>query len=51
MHNYGNAIIPKEFRGDKSENELLLLIGNLESIKKEENNRKIDKRDWRIRIQ
>jgi len=46
--NYGNAIIVKPFIG-KDDDELLLLNNYLETLKDEENVRKIDKRGWKLR--
>lgn len=45
--NYGNAIYPKSFKGEMDDNELLILIDYLESIKDEPNFRTIEKRNWR----
>lgn len=45
--NYGNAIYPKSYKGELDDNELLILIDYLESIKDESNFRTIEKRNWR----
>ena len=45
--NYGNAIYPKSYKGELLDNELLMLVDYLESIKDEMNFRKIEKRNWR----
>ncbi len=45
--NYGNAIYPKPYKGELYDNELLILIEYLESIKDEPNFRTIEKRNWR----
>ena len=45
--NYGNAIYPKSYKGKIEDNELLILIDYLESIKDEPNFRTIEKRNWR----
>jgi len=45
--NYGNAIYPKSYKGEMDDNELLILIDYLESIKDEQNFRTIEKRNWR----
>ena len=49
-YNYGNAIYPKEFLGDKNDNELQLLFQYLLKIKDAENFRTIEKRGWRNEI-
>lgn len=51
MDNYGNAIYPKEFTGDQSDNELKLLAKYLGTIKNKNNVRSIEKRNWRSRIE
>lgn len=50
QENYGNVIHPSEFTGDTKDNDLLLLIGYLESLKYEKNVRKIEKRNWKEQI-
>ncbi len=45
--NYGNAIYPKSYKGELEDNELLILIDYLDSIKDEPNFRTIEKRNWR----
>jgi len=45
--NYGNAIYVKEYTGDATDDELLVLLDYLISIKDVENFRKIEKRLWR----
>lgn len=45
--NYGNAIYPKSYKGNKEDDELLKLVTYLESIKDESNFREIEKRNWR----
>ena len=45
--NYGNAIYPKEFRGEKNDDELLKLITYLKTLKDKSNVRVIEKRNWR----
>jgi RNA polymerase II subunit A small phosphatase-like protein len=45
--NYGNAIYPKPFMGDKNDTELMQLLPYLLSLKESENVRKIEKRFWR----
>ncbi|WKW46896.1 HAD family hydrolase [Myroides sp. JBRI-B21084] len=44
--NYGNAIYPKEFTGDSTDNELKTLAIYLKSLKNEKNVRIIEKRGW-----
>ena len=43
--NYGNAIYPKSYKGELEDNELLILIDYIESIKDESNFRTIEKRN------
>ena len=45
--NFGNAIYPSPFEGDKNDNELITLSHYLESICDVENVRIIEKRGWR----
>ncbi|MCL9805512.1 HAD family hydrolase [Flavobacterium amniphilum] len=47
MYNFGNAIYPSEFNGDKNDNELELLVNYLETFKDISNVRTIEKRNWR----
>ena len=47
--NYGNAIYPKPYKGETDDNELLILIDYLESIKDVPNFRTIEKRNWRMK--
>jgi carboxy-terminal domain RNA polymerase II polypeptide A small phosphatase len=47
IHNYGNAIYPSEFKGDKNDNELLLLSEYLNTLKDVDNVRAIEKRFWK----
>ena len=46
-YNYGNAIYPSEFNGNKNDEELKFLLTYLISIKNESNFRTIEKRNWR----
>ncbi|MDX2048077.1 MAG: HAD family hydrolase [Chitinophagaceae bacterium] len=48
--NYGNAVYLKEFKGDKSDNELPDLCKYLISIMDVENVRVIEKRNWKTQI-
>lgn len=45
--NYGDAVHPLPFGGDKSDAELLLLADYLATLKDEPNMRRIEKRRWR----
>ena len=45
--NYGDAIHPLPFEGDKSDAELLLLANYLATLKEEPNTRRIEKRRLR----
>ena len=45
--NFGNAIYPKEFKGETTDNELKILTRYLKTLKNEENVRRIEKRNWR----
>lgn len=49
--NYGNAVYPKEFLGDKNDDELILLAEYLLKLKDESNIRKLEKRNWRNKIE
>ena len=46
--NFGNAIYPKPFEGDPTDDELPQLADYLESLKDVASVRKIEKRNWRI---
>lgn len=48
--NYGNAIYPKAFFGDRKDNELRLLAKYLDTLKSVGNVREIEKRGWRNMI-
>lgn len=48
--NYGNAIYPKPYEGDKNDNELELLLEYLIMIKDKEDFRRLEKRNWRNKI-
>lgn len=48
--NYGNAIYPTEFKGDKDDNELEQLTKYLKLLKDIENVRTIEKRNWRSQV-
>ena len=45
--NYGNAIYPKEYKGEEKDNELLLLADYLLTLKDKTNIRRIEKRGWK----
>ena len=45
--NFGNAIYPKEFKGESTDNELKLLAQYLKTLKDKENVRRLEKRNWR----
>ena len=47
QQNYGNAILVRKFDGAKTDEELLLLLGYLETIVPVEDIRILDKRNWR----
>lgn len=47
VENYGNAIYPKAFKGEKDDAELLLLTKYLLTLKDVENVRTIEKRYWK----
>lgn len=47
--NYGNAIYPSPFEGDRNDSELVLLGKYLAVLQDCENVRKVEKRDWRSR--
>jgi carboxy-terminal domain RNA polymerase II polypeptide A small phosphatase len=49
-NNFGNAIYVKEFTGDQSDLELVLLQDYLITLKHVENVRQIEKRNWRAEI-
>ncbi len=49
MDNYGNAIYPKEFLGDSTDTELLLLAKYLKTLKDYPTVRAIEKRNWRAK--
>ncbi|SEC79268.1 carboxy-terminal domain RNA polymerase II polypeptide A small phosphatase [Tenacibaculum sp. MAR_2009_124] len=51
IENYGNAIYPKEYLGQNDDDELLFLAKYLKTLKDEKNVRKIEKRDWKKKIQ
>ncbi|MEN7550377.1 HAD family hydrolase [Rapidithrix thailandica] len=46
-YNYGNAIYPEEFNGEKDDRELELLLQYLLTIKDVDNVRTIEKRNWK----
>ncbi len=48
--NYGNAIYPKTFEGDKNDDELLYLAKYLKTLKDKNNVRNIEKRYWRTEV-
>ncbi len=48
--NYGNAIYPKAFEGDKNDDELLYLAKYLQTLKNKDNVRTIEKRYWRSEV-
>ncbi|MEL8054775.1 MAG: HAD family hydrolase [Pseudomonadota bacterium] len=48
--NYGNAIYPKPFEGDLSDNELPKLLEYLKSLKDSKNVRRVEKRFWRSEL-
>ncbi len=50
QHNYGNAIYPKMFLGEKSDNELLWLGRYLKTLMDKPNIRAIEKRFWKKEI-
>ncbi|MEM6965470.1 MAG: NIF family HAD-type phosphatase, partial [Bacteroidota bacterium] len=45
--NFGNAIYPKEFKGERDDQELKLLLKYLQKLKDEKNVRRIEKRNWK----
>ncbi|MEZ4686982.1 MAG: HAD family hydrolase [Bacteroidia bacterium] len=49
--NYGNAIYPKPFTGEKDDDELILLAKYLHLLKDKENVRRIEKRFWKNEVQ
>lgn len=48
--NYGNAIYPTEYNGEKEEDELKFLLQYLRTLKDKSDVRRIDKRGWRKQI-
>ncbi|MGD1843256.1 MAG: NIF family HAD-type phosphatase [Thermonemataceae bacterium] len=50
VQNYGNAIYPKEYRGDLRDEELKYLATYLETLKDCKNVRTVEKRGWRAQI-
>lgn len=48
--NYGNVIYPAEYTGDEHDHELKLLAQYLISLKDEDNVRRIEKRNWRYKV-
>ena len=48
--NYGNAIYPNEFLGDRSDRELPLLARYLKSFKDMDSVRRVEKRNWQSRF-
>jgi carboxy-terminal domain RNA polymerase II polypeptide A small phosphatase len=50
MLNYGNAIYPAGFKGERDDQELLLLMQYLDTLKDHPNVRKIEKRFWKNKI-
>ena len=49
-NNYGNAIYPKEYRGEAEDNELKLLSKYLKTLINVENVRIIEKRGWKSQL-
>jgi len=49
--NYGNAIYPKEFKGETNDNELKKLSLYLKTLKDKQNVRRIEKRHWRNEVE
>lgn len=47
QENYGNAIYVSEFKGDKNDNELLELTEYLKKLKRVDNVRVLEKRNWK----
>lgn len=50
MLNYGNAIYPKSFEGERDDTELVKLAKYLYKIKDCPNYRKLEKRNWRNQV-
>lgn len=48
--NYGNAIYPKEYKGESDDQELEFLIAYLKTLKEKKNLRNIEKRGWKNQI-
>lgn len=48
--NYGNVIYPTEYRGEETDNELLLLAEYLLTLKDKTNVRRIEKRGWKSNL-
>lgn len=49
-NNFGNAIYVSEFKGDREDNELMMLSEYLLKLKYADNVRTIEKRNWRAEI-
>ena len=49
--NYGNAIYPKEYRGELEDDELKYLLEYLKILKDKTDIRHIEKRNWRVKIE
>ena len=49
-NNYGNAIYPSEFTGDRNDDDLKFLSIYLKTLKDIENVRRIEKRNWKQKI-
>lgn len=50
VKNYGNAIHPRPYFGDESDQELRMLAPYLATLKDEQNVRRIEKRRWREKV-
>ncbi len=50
QNNFGNAIYPKEFKGETNDNELQQLAKYLYLLKDIPNVRRLEKRNWRSRV-
>lgn len=50
IHNYGNAIYPNAYLGEKEDDELKYLVVYLKSLKDEKNVRSIEKRGWKSSV-
>ena len=48
--NYGNAIYPKEYKGEQNDDELKFLAKYLNTLKDKENVRWIEKRNWKSKF-